>query len=123
METETERDRVHLCNVCDKDLKSLPMNDQQKIWQHIGHVFVCMGCGKKFHTNSSPTDTRSFSNFKNISQIAKHCPENITLFVKCVKLLFLKVLSVYICIYIYIFILLGGWVTVWDKYSNTFEFI
>ena len=46
---ETEKDRVHLCNVCDKDFKSLPRHNQQKIWQHIGHV----GCGKKFHTNSS----------------------------------------------------------------------
>ena len=50
---ETERDRVHLCNVCDKDFKSLPTHKQQKIWQHIGHVFVCMGCGKKYHTKSS----------------------------------------------------------------------
>ena len=50
---ETEINRVHLCNVCDKDFKSLPMPNQHIIWQNIGHVFVCKGCGKKFHTNIS----------------------------------------------------------------------
>ena len=50
---ETERNRDHLCNVCEKDFKSLPMDNQHIIWQHIGHVFVCNGCGKKFQTNIS----------------------------------------------------------------------
>ena len=48
---ETERNRVHLCNVCDKEFKALPMHNQHIIWQHIGHVLICKGCGKKFHTN------------------------------------------------------------------------
>ena len=52
-QSETEGHRVHLCNVCDKDLKSLQTHNQQKICQHIGYVFVCMGCCKKFHTNIS----------------------------------------------------------------------
>ena len=50
---ERQRDRVHLCNVCDKDFKSFPMHNQHIIWQHFGHVFVCKGCGKEFNTNIS----------------------------------------------------------------------
>ena len=50
---ETVINRVNLCNVCDKDFMSLSMHNQHIIWQHIGHVFVCKGCCKKFHTNIS----------------------------------------------------------------------
>ena len=34
-----------------RNFKSLSMHNQHVIWHHNGHVFVCNGCGKKFHTN------------------------------------------------------------------------
>ena len=54
------RESVHRCNVCNKAFKSLPTPNQHTCWQHIGHVFVCKGCGKKFKTNTSSTDTKTF---------------------------------------------------------------
>ena len=48
-----ERERVHPCNVCDKDFKSLQMPSQHKIWQHSGYTFAWKGCGKTFNPNSS----------------------------------------------------------------------
>ena len=55
-----ERERVRPCNVCDKAFKYLPTPNQHKIWQHIGHVFVCKGCGKKFQINNSINRHKKF---------------------------------------------------------------
>ena len=50
-------------------------------------------CNLSTHKLTQPLKkSRNLSNNnKNIARIAKHCPENITLIVKCVKLLFQKV--------------------------------
>ena len=41
------------CKLCDKASKVLPTPNQQKIWKHSVHVFVCKGCGKKLKTINS----------------------------------------------------------------------
>ena len=50
---ERQRQTGFTSVITDKDFKYLPMHNQHIIWQHFGHVFVCKGCGKEFHTNIS----------------------------------------------------------------------
>ena len=71
---ETERERVQLCNVCDKDFKSLPTHNQQKIWQHIGHCLSVWIVAR----SSTPTVATMEINLehlkKKVSEIFFFCP-------------------------------------------------
>ena len=59
VQSTRERERVHPCHLCDKALESLPMPNHYKIFQHIGHVFVCEGSGKKWQFLTPPLPPRN----------------------------------------------------------------
>ena len=67
---EREKEGVHPYNMFYKAVTSLPSPNQHKTWQHIGHMFLCKGCGKKFKTNrhkklvcGRPRHRKRFFNF------------------------------------------------------------
>ena len=54
-----KRERVHPCNVCDKDFKSCQMHSQHKIWQHVGHVLPARIVARSSTPTAASTDTIS----------------------------------------------------------------